>query len=384
MRATLACLLPLEEPLRSAFCVTLCELFSSMGESKRYQLSHIFSYGGPAPPMLVGHFNSGVSLLEITDVADSLPDSISVDVFLSLAEVNVPVTSFIHLKGWSAGNWQILRNSQATFECPDTFLPTTSSPHSFPLAPLLTWIGSSFLTAFVFDCDGVLADTLQALYDTYAQFLEINGVSSACIEEFTTLNGPTLPQIVHILKEKYQLPSDEATLLQKYQQLLQSNVAQVKMVPHFAEEVLHKCCAPVDRPCAIASSSPKELVLEHCERFGIRSFFSAVCSSMEVASSKPAPDVYLLARKRLAASVNLPAATCYVGIDDSPLGIQAAMSAGMHTIWFTAAALPVDETVHAKVKVKREGGGSELLATCDSVRALAAVLGEVRVNYWRE
>jgi beta-phosphoglucomutase-like phosphatase (HAD superfamily) len=55
--------------------------------------------------------------------------------------------------------------------------------------------------------------------------------------------------------------------------------------------------------------------------------FAAVVSGEEVASGKPAPDVYLLAAERLGADP----ADC-VAVEDAPHGIAAARAAGMRVV----------------------------------------------------
>jgi len=52
--------------------------------------------------------------------------------------------------------------------------------------------------------------------------------------------------------------------------------------------------------------------------------FDVVCTGDEVTNGKPAPDIFLLAAKRLGADP----ATCLV-VEDTPLGVQAAKAAGM-------------------------------------------------------
>ena len=56
-----------------------------------------------------------------------------------------------------------------------------------------------------------------------------------------------------------------------------------------------------------------------------------ITSATEVAHGKPAPDVFLLAAERLA----VPASACIV-IEDSLLGIEAALAAGMQVIGYAA------------------------------------------------
>lgn len=78
---------------------------------------------------------------------------------------------------------------------------------------------------------------------------------------------------------------------------------------------------------AIASSSPMALIERNLEQTKLRSFFHALTSGEEVEKGKPAPDIFLLAAKKL--SVNPK--DCYV-FEDSPNGIRAGNAAGMKPI----------------------------------------------------
>ena len=83
----------------------------------------------------------------------------------------------------------------------------------------------------------------------------------------------------------------------------------------------------LDLPAAVASSSSAEWVEPWLERHGLRSQFRAVCTRDDVARVKPAPDLFLLAAKRL----GVPPPACVV-FDDTPNGVTAAHEAGMWAV----------------------------------------------------
>jgi HAD superfamily hydrolase (TIGR01509 family) len=80
-------------------------------------------------------------------------------------------------------------------------------------------------------------------------------------------------------------------------------------------------------PAAVASSSPLALIDAAVARCGWATRFRALCSGDEVAHGKPAPDVFLLAARRLRCAP----ADCVV-FEDSANGIRAARAAGMRCI----------------------------------------------------
>jgi len=75
---------------------------------------------------------------------------------------------------------------------------------------------------------------------------------------------------------------------------------------------------------AIASSSRHERVAGLVARLGLTARFDAIAAGDEVASAKPAPDVYLLAARRL----DVPPDAC-TALEDSETGARAAKAAGM-------------------------------------------------------
>jgi putative hydrolase of the HAD superfamily len=76
-------------------------------------------------------------------------------------------------------------------------------------------------------------------------------------------------------------------------------------------------------PLAVASSSRATSVVPHLQQFGLRDAFDAVVTGDDVTRTKPAPDLYLLAARRLGVD---PSAV--VAFEDSGRGVRAAKAAG--------------------------------------------------------
>lgn len=78
---------------------------------------------------------------------------------------------------------------------------------------------------------------------------------------------------------------------------------------------------------AIASSSSEDWIAGHLSRLKILDLFDEICSCDHVKRTKPDPEVYMLALRKL--HVNACNALAY---EDSPRGAEAAVSAGLNTI----------------------------------------------------
>jgi len=82
---------------------------------------------------------------------------------------------------------------------------------------------------------------------------------------------------------------------------------------------------------AVASSGTPENVEMVIRECNLMSFFSAFTNGSEVTHSKPDPEIFLLASKKLGVSPS----KCVV-VEDAPAGIQGAKSAGMKCVAITS------------------------------------------------
>lgn len=92
-------------------------------------------------------------------------------------------------------------------------------------------------------------------------------------------------------------------------------------------------------PIALATSTSEKSARWMIERAGITSYFSGWAFGSEVERGKPEPDIFLLALSRL--GVDDPS-TCVV-FEDSPVGLTAAVAAGMKAVFVPDLIVPNDE-----------------------------------------
>lgn len=79
--------------------------------------------------------------------------------------------------------------------------------------------------------------------------------------------------------------------------------------------------------CSVASSSPMQHITHRLSHTGVLDYFSHLTSGQEVARGKPNPDIYLRAVEKL----GLKASEC-IAFEDSELGAQAAIAAGLRVV----------------------------------------------------
>ena len=88
---------------------------------------------------------------------------------------------------------------------------------------------------------------------------------------------------------------------------------------------------------AVATGSLARIVRDNLELLGITEFVEAVATSEDCSNGKPAPDVFLLAAKKLCVEPE----NCLV-VEDAGNGLVGAMRAGMACVGFDGSELPSD------------------------------------------
>lgn len=180
-------------------------------------------------------------------------------------------------------------------------------------------------TVFI-DFDGTLADSHPRLFQAYKKFMELNG-RSATIEEFKSLVGPTLPEIVEKIIEKHGLKSSAEQLLNSYGAIMDQVYAhEVNLFPGALEvlEFLKKQGFRI----AIVTSAKDRYVEPFLAKFKIRHYFDHLFCSDGTLPGKPAPDMYIRALKEMHVEF-----TQALAIEDSEAGIQSAIAAGIYTVF---------------------------------------------------
>jgi HAD superfamily hydrolase (TIGR01509 family) len=190
------------------------------------------------------------------------------------------------------------------------------------IAPALTIPPGDF-AAYIFDCDGTLADTMPTHYRAWCAAL---GVHAGGFPEamFYELGGVPTARIVEILNERhgYNLPV-EATVEQKEALFLSMSheIAAIEPVVALARKY-HGT-----KPLAVASGGHRRIVLNTLRALGIADLFNAIVCSEDYRRGKPSPDPFLEAALRL----GVPPERCLV-FEDTATGIAAAEAAGMQSV----------------------------------------------------
>ena len=183
--------------------------------------------------------------------------------------------------------------------------------------------------AVIFDMDGVLVDS-----EPLHQKVGLKMLRELRIpinrEMFLRFTGTTVISMWQILVKENKLDQTPEELTARYNQEFINelkNSSDVKLMTGVLDVLMnlrHK-----EIPVALASSSNKELIDEVLKKFDIEKYFNVVVSGSDITHSKPHPEIFLLAAKKLGFSPS----KCIV-IEDSTNGTIAAKHAGMFCIGY--------------------------------------------------
>ncbi|HYW49450.1 MAG TPA: HAD family phosphatase [Gemmatimonadaceae bacterium] len=182
----------------------------------------------------------------------------------------------------------------------------------------------------ILDCDGVLVDSERLMNRVFSTMLNEIGLPYTPESTVRTFMGRSMKSCMQIIETElgHAAPEDFLAVLdQRAHAVFERDLQAVDGV-----------CALLDAldaasiPYAVASSGSHEKMQVTLGVTGLLPRLEGrITSATEVRAGKPAPDVFLLAATRLGAAPG----DCVV-IEDSLLGIEAALAAGMRVIGYAA------------------------------------------------
>lgn len=197
--------------------------------------------------------------------------------------------------------------------------------------PLLSDLLSRPFRGAIFDCDGTLADTMSLHYRAWVRALEARNAHFS-EQLFYDLAGVPTARIVEILNERFGFGLDVDLTAEEKEALYEELLPQAQPIARVVA-LVHAYHGQY--PMAVASGGIRRLVDRTVEGLGLTDYFDAVCTAEDVVHGKPAPDLFLLAARKIGVAPE----DCVV-FEDSDLGLQAAEAAGMQGVdirpWLTA------------------------------------------------
>jgi beta-phosphoglucomutase-like phosphatase (HAD superfamily) len=188
-------------------------------------------------------------------------------------------------------------------------------------------------TAVIFDLDGVLVDTEPWWHDVRVAFARARGRAWTA-EDSRACMGRNSGEWALVMRDRLGIEEAPAAIERAVVDTLVARYRTAAIpVIDGAPEAAARIAARV--PVAIASSAHRDVIAAALAATGLASLFRVVVSSDDVATGKPAPDVYLEAARRL----DVEPARCLV-VEDSRNGVLAGRAAGMRVVLVPNASVP--------------------------------------------
>ena len=177
--------------------------------------------------------------------------------------------------------------------------------------------------AYLFDCDGTIADSMPLHYKAWKKALAEYGCTYD-EDLFYSWGGKPVRKIITDLNEIHGLNMPVDELAEHKEKLYHAQLPELQGIP----EVIEHIDAQHGRiPFAVVSGSRRNSVIGSLTALGLLDKFDVLVCAEDYKHGKPAPDGFLLAAQKLGVAPE----HCLV-FEDTDLGIQAANAAGMKSV----------------------------------------------------
>ncbi|RQR64356.1 HAD family phosphatase [Burkholderia sp. Bp9126] len=200
-------------------------------------------------------------------------------------------------------------------------------------------------SAAIFDMDGLLIDSERTIMNTWIDVAHAHGVALT-ETDYLQIVGRSFAEGQVILAGLIGDTNTFDAVRLRVREQLAAPEPHPKFPLKSGAHTLLSTLAQAGIPCAVASSSARDVIHARLDAVGALPFFHAIAGGDEVARGKPDPAVYRLAAERL----GVPADAC-VAFEDSDFGAQSAAGAGASVITVPDLKAPTPEIVTLSLHV---------------------------------
>jgi beta-phosphoglucomutase family hydrolase len=222
----------------------------------------------------------------------------------------------------------------------------------------LFYIWRKSTKTILWDMDGVIADSYSCHFAAWQETFAKRGIKLTK-DDFANLFGTRNDFIIGSIMDR-QLPErDTSVIVQEKEESFRRKAAgNIKPFPGAIR--LLNALKKGNIRLGLASSTPRENIDLILNELNLKDIFDCTVFGQEVSESKPSPQIYLLAAEKLGVTPN----DCVV-IEDAPLGVKAAKTAGMKCLAIT--------NTHPRQKLEEADKTVESLENVDLITLLIRV-----------
>jgi HAD superfamily hydrolase (TIGR01509 family) len=182
------------------------------------------------------------------------------------------------------------------------------------------------IRALIFDFDGLILETEGPSYQTWEEVYRSFGLSLP-FSTWSTIIGTTQGEFdpQRELQKKVTGAVDWEAVEARRQAAENSLLEAQTAMPGVEQYLLD--ARRLGIMLGVASSSSCQWVTRHLSRLGLLECFDCICAADDVERVKPYPELYLTVLNRLGIRADEA-----IALEDSPLGIQSAKSAGLFCV----------------------------------------------------
>lgn len=183
------------------------------------------------------------------------------------------------------------------------------------------------IKAIIFDMDGVLVDAKEWHYEALNKALSIFGYSIDRYKHLFTYDGLPTKEKLKMLSADNGLPIKLHPLIHELKQKYTLDIAFQKSKNSFDQHLTLTKLKNKSYKLAVASNSIKATIEFMLSKAGIIDYFDFYLSNQDVEKSKPDPEIYIKAIRKL----NLRPTDCLI-LEDNFNGLKAANDSGAHVL----------------------------------------------------
>jgi HAD superfamily hydrolase (TIGR01509 family) len=177
--------------------------------------------------------------------------------------------------------------------------------------------------AYLFDCDGTIADSMPLHYIGWKRALGEWGCDFP-ESTFYAWGGRPVIEIIQSLNEEQGLQMPVEAVATRKEAYYYEILPQLQAVPEVVEHIEAR---HGEIPFAVVSGSTRESVTESLRTLRLLDRFDTLVCAGDYTNAKPHPEAFLMAAERL----GIAPEHCLV-FEDTDMGIQAATAAGMASV----------------------------------------------------